>query len=171
MNGLPSLAWHAADATTVAKELGVNPIAGLSAAEAQARLDRHGPNTITARRGRPWWARFLLQFHAPLVYILLVAAGVTLWLGEHTEFVVIFGVVLANAIIGFVQEQRAVAAIDALARSMRIDATVRRHDSAGGSHVGERRRINAADLVLGDVVVLEPGDKVPADLRLLDGTL
>jgi len=136
---------------------------GLGAAEAAARLARHGPNTITARRGRAWWVRLLLQFHAPLVYILLVAGAVTLWLGEYTDSAVILGVVLANAIIGFVQEQKAVSAIDALARSMRIEATVRRE--------GERRRVDAAGLVVGDIVLLESGDKVPADLRLLDGAV
>jgi Ca2+-transporting ATPase len=92
-----------------------------------------------------------------------VAGAVTLWLGEFTDSAVILGVVLANAIIGFVQEQKAVAAIDALARSMRIQATVRWD--------GERRRINAAGLVVGDAVLLEPGDKVPADLRLVDGAV
>lgn len=163
MNGLPTLAWHAAAATEVAREVACDPRAGLSAAEASARLARHGPNTISARRGKPWWVRLLLQFHAPLVYILLVAGAVTLWLGEYTDSAVILGVVLANAIIGFVQEQKAVAAIDALARSMRIEATVRRD--------GERRRIDAAQLVVGDIVLLEPGDKVPADLRLLDGAV
>jgi Ca2+-transporting ATPase len=163
MNGLPTLAWHAAAATEVAREVACDPRAGLSAAEASARLARHGPNTISAKRGRPWWVRLLLQFHAPLVYILLLAGAVTLWLGEYTDSAVILGVVLANAIIGFVQEQKAVAAIDALARSMRIEATVRRD--------GERRRIDAAQLVVGDVVLLEAGDKVPADLRLLEGAV
>jgi cation-transporting ATPase F len=163
MNGLPTLAWHAVHATGVAREVACDPRTGLSAAEAEARLARHGPNTISARRGRPWWVRFLLQFHAPLVYILLVAGAVTFWLAEYTDSAVIMGVVLANALIGFVQEQKAVAAIDALARSMRIEATVRRD--------GDRRRIDAADLVVGDVVLLEPGDKVPADLRLLDGAV
>ncbi len=163
MNGLPSLAWHAIAAKQVAREVAADSRAGLSAAEAAARIARHGPNTISARRGRPWWVRLLLQFHAPLVYILLVAGAVTLWLAEYTDSAVIMGVVLANALIGFVQEQKAVAAIDALARSMRIEATVRRG--------GERRRIDAAELVLGDVVLLEAGDKVPADLRLLEGAV
>ena len=154
------MAWHAVASTLVVRELACDARLGLSPGEAAARLARHGPNTISARRGRPWWIRLLLQFHAPLVYILLVAVAVTLWLGEYTDSAVILGVVLANAIIGFVQEQKAVAAIDALARSMRIEATVRRG--------GERRRIDAAELVVGDVVLLEAGDKVPADLRLLD---
>jgi cation-transporting ATPase F len=160
VNQLSSHAWHAATSTQAVREVANDSRDGLSSTEAEARLARHGPNTISARRGRPWWVRLLLQFHAPLVYILLVAGVVTLWLGEYTDSVVILGVVLANAIIGFVQEQKAVAAIDALARSMRIEATVRRG--------GERRRINAAELVVGDIVLLEPGDKIPADLRLLD---
>ncbi len=160
MNELPSRAWHATPSDQVARELASDTRTGLSGREAATRLARHGPNAISARRGRPWWLRLLLQFHAPLVYILLVAGAVTLWLGEYTDSAVIMGVVLANAIIGFVQEQKAVAAIDALARSMRIEATVRRE--------GERRRMDATELVVGDVVLLEPGDKVPADLRLLE---
>lgn len=163
MKSVPVLAWHAVDAEDVAREVGVDPRSGISTADAAARLARFGPNTISSGRGRPWWVRLLLQFHAPLVYILLVAGAVTLWLGEYTDSAVIFGVVLANAIIGFVQEQKAVAAIDALARSMRIEATVRRG--------GERRRIDASALVIGDVVVLEPGDKVPADMRLIEGVV
>jgi len=155
--------WHALSATDAARELDCDPRSGLSAGEATARRERHGPNTISARRGRRWWVRLLCQFHAPLVYILLAAGAVTFWLAEYTDSAVILGVVLANAIIGFVQEQKAVAAIDALAGSMRVEATVRRD--------GKRRRIDAAHLVVGDVVLLEPGDKVPADLRLLDGTV
>ena len=92
---------------------------------------------------------------------MIVAGAVTMWLGEYVDSGVILGVVLINAVVGFVQENRAVKAIDALARSMRIEATVRRD--------GQRRGINAADLVRGDIVLLEPGDKVPADLRLLVG--
>lgn len=163
MNGLPSLAWHAVASTQVVREVASDARAGLRGAEAAARLTRHGRNTISAKRERAWWVRLLLQFHAPLVHILLVAGAVTWWLREYTDSAVIFGVVVANAIIGFIQEQKAVAAIDALARSLRIEATVRRE--------GERRRIDAAELVVGDVVRLEPGDKVPADLRLLDGTI
>ncbi|MCL4219757.1 MAG: HAD-IC family P-type ATPase [Phycisphaerales bacterium] len=163
MNAPTSQAWHAVSSVQVARELGSDPHVGLSAAEAAARLERDGPNTISAKRGKPWWLRLLLQFHAPLVYILLVAGSITLWLGEFADSAVIFGVVVVNAIVGYVQEQKAIAAIDALARSMRIEATVKRD--------GERRRIEAAALVVGDVVLLEPGDKVPADVRLIDGTV
>ncbi|MCL4199323.1 MAG: HAD-IC family P-type ATPase [Phycisphaerales bacterium] len=163
MSRLPSHAWHSLPAAAASHALATDPRIGLSVAEAAARLAQHGANEITPRRGRSWLICLLLQFHAPLVYILIVAGGVTLWLGEHTDSAVIMGVVLANAIIGFVQEQKAVAAIDALARSMHIQATVRRD--------GERRRIDAAGLVVGDIVFVEPGDMVPADLRLLDGAV
>jgi cation-transporting ATPase F len=161
MKGTFNLAWHAVLAGDVVRELASDVHTGLSTDEAAARLGQLGPNIITIRKGRPWWVQLLLQFHAPLVYIMIVAGAVTLWLGEYVDSGVIFGVVLINAVVGFVQENRAVKAIDALARSMRIDATVRRD--------GQRRRINAADLVRGDIVLLEPGDKVPADLRLLGG--
>jgi magnesium-transporting ATPase (P-type) len=162
MNGLPALAWHAVPAAEAAREAACDPRRGLSPAEAAARLARFGPNIITARKGRPWWVRFLLQFHVPLIYILLAAAVVTFILRDYLDSGVILGVVVVNAIIGFVQETRAVMAIDALSRAMRFEATVTRD--------GERRRIDAAELVVGDVVLLEPGDKVPADLRLLEGS-
>jgi magnesium-transporting ATPase (P-type) len=161
MNDTPALPWHAVLAEEVIAELASDSQNGLTTAEAAARLARHGRNIITAKKGRPWWILLLQQFNTPLVYLMIVAGGVTLWLGEYTDSGVILGVVIINAIIGFVQEGRAVKAIDALARSMRIHATVTRD--------GQRRRVEAADLVVGDIVILEPGDKVPADLRLLDG--
>jgi cation-transporting P-type ATPase F len=158
------VAWHAIGCDETAQRLSTDAQRGLTADEVAARRARFGPNRLSRRTGKPWWLRLLTQFQAPLVLMLLAAAGVTLWLGEHIDALVILGVVLTNAIIGFVQESKAVAAIDALARSMRIDATVRR-DEGGASR---RLRVDAADLVVGDVVLLEPGDKVPADLRLLD---
>ena len=132
---------------------------GLSAEESRRRLERDGPNRISTRRQRPWWVRLLLQFHAPLIYILLAASLVTLLLGERLDSAVIFAVVLVNALIGYVQEARAVKAIDALARSMKMESVVVRD--------GRRTRIDAAGLVVGDVVAIEAGDRVPADLRLL----
>lgn len=151
--------WHSLDASEAVRALDSHDHRGLTAAEADARLARDGPNVITTRRGRPWWMRLLLQFHAPLIYILLVASLVTLLLREYTDSAVIFAVVLVNALIGFVEETRAVKAIDALAKSMKMEASVRRD--------GRRERVDAADLVTGDIVLLEAGDKVPADLRLL----
>ncbi len=100
------------------------------------------------------------QFHQALVYILITAGVVTIFLQEYTEALFIFGVVLINAVIGFIQESKAVAAIEALAQTMETEATVMRS--------GRSVRVNAADLVPGDVVMLQSGDKVPADMRLAE---
>ena len=121
------------------------------------RLLKFGPNVVTRRRGTPEWKRFLLQFHAPLVYILLAAAGITAWLGEWIDSSVIFGVVFVNAIIGYIQESKAEHAIEALSRLVLTQTTVRRS--------GRRRRVPSEQLVPGDVVLLQSGDRVPADLR------
>jgi len=102
--------------------------------------------------------RFLLQFNQALVYILLVAVIIKLVLGAWVDAGVIFGVVLLNAIIGFMQEGKALSALAALARALTTEATVLR--------AGEKQRIDAKELVPGDIVLLASGDKVPADLRL-----
>ncbi len=154
-----SVAWHALSAADAVARLGSDARRGLTAAEAAARLARDGPNVITARKARPWWLRLLLQFHAPLVYILLAATLVTLLMQEFVDSAVIFGVVLVNAAIGYIEESRAIKAIDALARAMKLETYVKRG--------GQRERIDAAQLVVGDIVVLEAGDRVPADVRLL----
>jgi len=116
--------WHDRAAEVVAREVGSDTRRGLPAAEAEARSARDGRNMITAKKGRAWWLGLLLQCHAPLVYILMTAAGVKVFLGEYIDSGVIFGAVLANAIIGFVKESKVVKAIDALSRSLRIQATV-----------------------------------------------
>ncbi len=103
--------------------------------------------------------RFLLQFNSPLIYVLLAAALITGLLGERVDALVILGVVVVNAIVGFVQESRAEKALTALAAMARTTAVAVRD----GARVG----VPAADLVRGDLVALEAGDKVPADLRLL----
>jgi cation-transporting ATPase F len=151
--------WHALPVSKATIALEIDPNNGLSAGEASARLARYGPNELARRRGQGPIIRFLLQFHQPLVYILLAAGAVTLALGEFVDSAVILGVVLVNAVIGFIQEAKALTAIEALARTLVTVATVVRE--------GKRVRISAAELVPGDVVVLQSGDKVPADLRLL----
>lgn len=133
--------------------------AGLGTFDVVHRRERFGPNEITLRRGHGPAFRFLLQFHQPLLYILLVASAVKAFLGDWVDAGVIFGVVLVNAIIGFIQEQKATAAIQALADTLVSDAAVVR--------AGQRLIISATEVVPGDLVVLSAGDKVPADLRLL----
>lgn len=131
---------------------------GLTSNEAARRLARFGPNLLPKFRRHGPLIRFLFQFHHPLIYVLLVATVVTMLLGEWVDAAVIFGVVFVNAIVGFVQESRAEAALDALASMMMTEAKVRRD--------GQTLRIPSEEIVPGDVVLLESGDKVPADLRL-----
>ncbi len=131
---------------------------GLDADEAARRLERLGPNVLPKARRHGPVIRFLLQLHHPLIYVLLAATIVTALLGEWVDAGVIFGVVLVNAVVGFIQESRAEAALESLAAMMKTEAVVRRD--------GRKLRIASADVVPGDVVLLESGDKVPADLRL-----
>ena len=105
-------------------------------------------------------ARFALQFHNVLIYVLIGSAGITAGLGHWVDTGVILGVVLINAVIGFVQEGKAEKALDAIRSMLSLHAMVLRE--------GRRREIDAAGLVPGDLVLLASGDKVPADLRLLD---
>jgi cation-transporting ATPase F len=155
----PRTDWHALTAEQVAAELKTDPARGLTAAEAARRRDEYGPNELTRRGGRSPLMTFLLQFHQPLIYILIAAAAATVYLEEYVDAGVILGVVLVNAVIGFIQEYRAAKAIESLARSMTTTATVVRD--------GEKVRLPAAELVPGDVVLLQSGDQVPADLRLV----
>ncbi len=131
---------------------------GLTSSEAARRLERFGANVLPKLHRHGPLLRFLLQLHHPLIYVLLAATAVTGLLGEWVDAGVILGVVLVNAVVGFVQESRAEAALDALVAMMKTEATVRRD--------GRRRRIPSAEIVPGDLVLLESGDKVPGDLRL-----
>lgn len=149
---------HQLPADQVLQLLGTDAQKGLDTQEIQGRQAQFGPNLIPAVRGRGPWMRFLLQFHTPLVYILLTAAAITALLQEWVDSGVIFGVVLVNAVIGFLQESSAVKALAALAQTTLTEASVVR--------AGELRRISSTELVPGDIVFLQSGDKVPADLRL-----
>lgn len=155
---LTNNAWHHLQVEKVVQFLGVDLSVGLSEAEVNRRQKEFGPNRVTARRGTPAWMKFLQQFNQPLVYILLLAVGVTAMLGEWVDSSVIFGVVIVNAIVGFLQEAKAEKAIEALAKMVATETTVRRE--------GRKQRIHSEQLVPGDVVLLQSGDRVPADLRL-----
>ncbi|MGR9014841.1 MAG: cation-transporting P-type ATPase [Gammaproteobacteria bacterium] len=155
----PKTDWHSQSSEALTACLHVDIKRGLSETEAQRRLNQYGSNRLTPRRGKSPLRLLFEQFHQPLIYILLVAAAVTAFLQEWVDSSVIFGVVLVNAVIGFIQEANALKAIDALSRIMNVSATVLRD--------GQRRTISAHELTPGDVVLLQSGDKVPADLRLL----
>uniref|UniRef100_A0A7C1FUG4 Cation-transporting P-type ATPase n=1 Tax=Caldilinea aerophila TaxID=133453 RepID=A0A7C1FUG4_9CHLR len=151
--------WHSLPIEEVIQFLETNPESGLAIFEVKHRQERFGPNTLTPQRGKSPLMRFLLQFHNPLIYILLIATVITAVIKDIVDATIVFAVVLVNAIIGYIQESRAERAIEALAKVMTTEATVIR--------AGKMQRIPADELTLGDLVLLKAGDKVPADLRLI----
>ena len=151
--------WHNLDGNAALKLLESDAQRGISTEEAHERLQQFGPNVLSAKKGKGPLLRFLLQFHQPLVYILIAAVVVTGFLGEWVDSGVIFAVVIINAIVGFLQESKALKALDALAKVMQANARVVRS--------GKMREIGADNLVPGDIVLLQSGEKVPADIRLI----
>lgn len=154
----PARAWHHDPPEETAGLLASDLQRGLGTSEAEERRARFGRNEVTAKRRTGPLMRFLLQFHQPLIYILIAAGAVTAALGEWVDSSVIFGVVLVNAFVGFLQESKAERAIASLMTMMTTQAVVVR----GGATL----TIPSAELVPGDIVLLQSGDKVPADLRL-----
>ncbi|MCB1977159.1 MAG: cation-transporting P-type ATPase [Nitrosomonas sp.] len=159
MNTLLSKHWHHQPHDEVIALLDSDIVQGLEPSEIIRRQKNFGPNKLTPKKGKSPLVLFLLQFHQPLVYILLAAAAITFALQEWVDSGVIFGVVLANAILGYTQESKAIKAIEALTCTMDGATTVIR--------AGIKQKIAASELVPGDLVVLQSGDRVPADLRLL----
>lgn len=155
-NDLPL--WHALEPEAVLGEL-ASAESGLSDAEARARLERYGPNVLPKNSGPGVLELLWRQLNNPLIYVLLGATALSLALGKTIDALVVLGAVVVNTVIGFLQEYRAGRAIEALVGMVPETATVLRG--------GEVRQIDAADLVPGDVVNLQSGDKVPADMRLL----
>lgn len=150
--------WHNRPVQDVLTDL-QSAATGLDESEARQRLSTHGPNRLPQPPGRNVVVRFLLQFHNILIYVLLASAVVTAFLDHLVDTAVILAVVLINALIGFVQEGKAEKAMDAIRQMLAPRATVLRN--------GHRQSIEGENLVPGDIVLLEAGDKVPADLRLL----
>ena len=133
---------------------------GLSEAEAARRLAKDGRNELRRPKGKSLVHRFLEQLQDPLIYVLMVAAFVSIMLGEYSDAGIIAAVVLLNACVGLVQEGRARKALEALEDLQSPAATVLRD--------GKEKRIPAACVVLGDIVCLEAGDRVPADVMLTE---
>ncbi|MBF0122705.1 MAG: HAD-IC family P-type ATPase, partial [Candidatus Omnitrophica bacterium] len=151
--------WHAISESEVTERFQIRPDVGLDSSDVKRRQEELGLNIITPKKSTPLWMRFVAQFQQPLVYILLAAAAVTFFLREWVDASVIFGVVLVNAIVGFLQESKALKALDALSKSMVTPVNVIRN--------GVKERIPSEQLVPGDVVLLVSGDKVAADMRLV----
>jgi P-type Ca2+ transporter type 2C len=151
--------WHAADASAVARELGVEPERGLSVEEARSRLQSHGPNRLTAAKKESALQAFVRQYQDFMQLILLAAAIINLLVtGDVGTSVVLAGLTVFNAVIGLRQEAKAEESVKALAQMMKTIARVRRD--------GQALEINAEELVPGDVVLMEAGNRVPADGRI-----
>ena len=152
-----SESWHALAPEQAFARLGAAPH-GLSDDEAGDRFREHGPNALPPARGGEAFRILLRQFRDPLIYVLLGSTVLAMLTGKLADGLVIGAVVVLNAIIGFIQEYRASEAIKALSELVPFEATVMRD--------GQKRRLPSTELVPGDVVLLESGDKVPADIRL-----
>jgi Ca2+-transporting ATPase len=156
-------------AEVVVSALGSDGVRGLTAAEAQRRLEQYGPNQLKSAPETPWWKRLLEQFEDFLVIILLVATVISVveWLLQDPretalpyEAIVIMAIVILNAMLGFIQEARAEKSVRALMALAAPEATIVRD--------GERQRVATHDIVPGDVVLIEAGDKIPADARIVE---
>jgi Ca2+-transporting ATPase len=151
---------HASSAAEVVAALGTDAHDGLRGDDAAKRLERHGPNELAQAPPTPWWRRFGRQFADLLVWILIAAAIVSGLLGEWIDVGAIFAIVILNGVLGFVQEGRAEQALAALRKLSSPKAKVVRD--------GRLLNVAAAELVPGDRIGLEPGDRVPADVRLIN---
>ncbi|MCG8341655.1 MAG: HAD-IC family P-type ATPase, partial [Chlorobiales bacterium] len=152
-----SQTWHSETAEQVFQLLSTSN-KGLTDSEIASRTARYGTNRLTPAKKQHPVVRFLLQFKNILIYVLLVAAVVTALLDHWIDAWVIFGVVIINALIGFIQEGKAEKALDAIKNLLSPQATVRRN--------GRTATVPSEQLVPGDIVILQSGDKVPADMRL-----
>ena len=155
-----SAAWHAISADEVVKRLATSREKGLDPAEAAERLKQYGPNRLPEGKRQGPLTRLLAQFNNVLVYVLLGAGFIKLMLNLWVDASIIFAVVVLNALLGFIQEGKAEKALDSIRNMLSAEARVVRG--------GETRMLAADQLVPGDVVMLESGDKIPADLRLVD---
>jgi magnesium-transporting ATPase (P-type) len=152
--------WHAVSAAEAVQMLTTDAQKGLTAAQAVDRLEKFGPNRLPQGRKQGPFARFLGQFNNILVYVLLAAGFTKLMLSLWVDAGIIFAVVVLNALLGFVQEGRAEKALDSIKNMLSAEARTLRG--------GETRMIPAEQLTPGDIVLLESGDRIPADLRLID---
>lgn len=153
------VAWHAISLQDLLPKLDASP-EGLTQEQARMHLEKFGANRLRPPVSRSIWLRFLDQYRNVLIYVLLVAALVTAAMGHWVDTAVILGVVAINGLIGFIQEGKAERALDAVRNMLSLRAMVLRD--------GKRLDIAAEEVVPGDVVFIQSGDKVPADLRLLD---
>lgn len=152
--------WHHLNVEAIEQKLNSKIESGLSQAEANERLTEHGRNELPEKKKESKIKKFLNHFNDVLIYILLGAAVITFLLGHYIDTSVILLVTIINAFIGYFQENQAEKALNGIKALLSLSANVRRD--------GIRSEVEAAEVVVGDVVILSAGDKVPADLRLID---
>jgi len=151
--------WYTLTEAEVAQKLGVDPAKGLSAAEAQKRQQQYGPNALAGKAKEPGWQAFLRQYKDFMQVLLVVAAIINqIFTGQWNTTIVLLGLTVFNAVLGLNQESKAEASLAALEKMMKSIARVRRD--------GQAVEVDAAELVPGDVVLMEAGNRVPADGRL-----
>lgn len=151
--------WHSKAANDVLSLLN-SKRSGLTAEDAAQRLEKHGPNKLETQKKPPSILLFLRQFLSPLIFVLLVAAVLSLFLSEYLDFAVIVGVLLVNALIGFIQEHQAARAMEALMRMAAPKAIIHRDNRV--------MSIPTEEIVPGDIILLESGARVPADARVIE---
>ena len=154
-----NVTWHALTPTDVASRLEVDPATGLTASEAARRLQQYGPNALAEAKAEPVWRRFLKHYAEYMQIVLVVAAVVSLLIGEYRTGVGLFLLTLFNAWLGYHQEGKAEAAAAALGKMMKAVAKVRRD--------GDVTEVPADQIVPGDIVLVDAGDRVPADGRVI----
>ena len=162
MQGQHDTPWHARESEEVLAALESTADKGLSEEEARQRLEAYGKNEIPEPPRKSALMRLLLQFHNVLIYLLLVAALITALMDHLIDTGVILGVVIINAVVGFLQEGKAEKALDGIRKMLSLRAVVLRE--------GSRHDVAAELLVPGDIVFLKSGDKIPADLRIIRAT-
>ena len=150
---------HILGVDEAARRLGVDPRTGLQPHDAKTRARLHGPNRLSEKPPRSPWILFFSQFKSLLILVLIFAAALAASIGSTKDAVVILAVVVLNAALGFYQEYRAEQSLAALKKMLPLKARVRRD--------GKTREVPAEQLVPGDIVLLEAGDRVPADGRLI----
>ena len=159
---MPSMSnWHQMEVAEVLQQLNTDPTRGLSAEEASRRLAANGPNELPEQGAKSPWAILWEQLTSVMVVILIVAGIISVVMGDYKDAVVIIAVVLLNSLLGFSQEYRAERAMAALKKLAVPTVRVRRD--------GRAVEISARELVRGDIVLLEAGNLVPTDCRLLEG--
>jgi len=153
-------AWHSIDIQTALENLQADPGSGLTSADARQRLAKHGPNELTHEATASPWVLFFNQFKNILIVILLVATVLSALVGEYVDAVIIFVIIVFCALLGFFQEYRAERALEALRNMLSPMITVLRD--------GKEVEVLSKELVPGDILVLEAGDRIPADARLIE---